>query len=129
MWRSSTELDAQLSVVRQKSARVGTTPDIEALVQVVQETEDRPQALAGLDRQLSQTSPNDLADTPSVLVGTIEERAEQFLRQSQQPRISRCVVREPALEPVERIMSLLKWHPRRACRHRAKLSQNTCGHA
>ena len=104
---SNRALQQQLNLIRQESARGGTAPDIEALVQVVQETDNRQQALAYLAGQVPQTPPHDLADTPFVLVGTIDEMAEQLRRQSQQLGISSYVVREDALEPVERVLALL----------------------
>lgn len=101
------DLDKQLALVRAESLRVGRTPELEALVQVVQLTEDRRQALRGLAEELPGASLEDLGRTPFVLVGTAEEMAAQLLRQSEQWGISRYVVREPAIEVMERVLSLL----------------------
>ena len=104
---SSADLDDQLSLIRHESGRVGTTLEVEALVQVVTVTNDRGQALADLRDQLPGGSADDLAETPFVLVGTVEEMAQQLLRQAQQLGISRYVVRETAVENVERILEQL----------------------
>lgn len=104
---SNANLESQLDVTREESARTGNAPEIEALVQVVTVTEDRSQALADLAEQLPGGAADDLAETPFVLVGTIEEMAGQLVRQAQRWGITRYVVREPAVEPAERILALL----------------------
>lgn len=104
---SRADLDDQLSLIRHESVRAGTTPEVEALVQVVSVADDREQALADLREHLPDGSPDDLAETPFVLVGTVEEMAEQLLRQAQQLGISRYLVRESAVEHVERILAQL----------------------
>jgi probable F420-dependent oxidoreductase len=104
---SSADLDGQLTLVREEAARAGRGPETEALVQVVQISENRPQALADLSKQIPSASPDDLAETPFVLIGTVEEIAAQLTRQSRRLGISRYVVRESAVESIERVLSLL----------------------
>ncbi|MGH3448488.1 MAG: hypothetical protein ACRDP4_12790 [Nocardioidaceae bacterium] len=66
--------------------------------------------LAELSEQVPGASPEDLAETPFVLVGSVEEMAEQLLRQSDQLGITRYVVREGAIDPVESVLPLLSDH-------------------
>jgi probable F420-dependent oxidoreductase len=105
---SSEDLRAQVSLVREASERSGTGPAIEALVQVVRVSEHRPRALAELSDQLHGVSTDVLADTPFVLVGTVQEMAAQLVRQAERFGITRYVVREPAVQAVEQVLPLLK---------------------
>lgn len=104
---SGADLDAQLRLIGDESERSGTAPEMEALVQVVTVTKNRPRILADLSERLHGVSLDVLDDTPFVLVGTTEEMAAQLVRQSEQLGITRYVVREPAVEPVERVLALL----------------------
>lgn len=101
------DLLAQLNVVHDESERRGTVPAIEALVQVVTATEDRPQALADLSERLHGVPVGDLDKTPFLLVGTIENMAAQLVHQAEQLNITRYVVREPAIDPITRVLALL----------------------
>ena len=101
------DLAAQLAVVREESRRCGTSPEIEALVQIVTVTDDRPRALDELSEQLDGVPADDLGATPFVLVGTVQEMAAQLGRQADQLGITRYVVREPAVEPMTQVLSLI----------------------
>jgi probable F420-dependent oxidoreductase len=100
-------LDSMLNVVRVESRRLGTTPEIEALVQVVTVTNNRAEVLAELAERLPGATPDDLAQTPFLLVGSIEQTAQQLARQAQQLGITRYVVREPAVDTAEQLLPLL----------------------
>jgi alkanesulfonate monooxygenase SsuD/methylene tetrahydromethanopterin reductase-like flavin-dependent oxidoreductase (luciferase family) len=69
---------------------------------------DGPRALAELSDQLHGVSTDVLADTPFVLVGTVQEMAAQLVRQAERFGITRYVVREPAVQAVEQVLPLLK---------------------
>lgn len=103
---SSEDLRAQVSLIREESQRSGTCPAVEALVHVVNVSDNRPQTLAELGDEL-QVSPDVLDDTPYVLVGTIPEMAAQLLRHAERFGITRYVVREPAVEVVGQVLPLL----------------------
>ena len=96
-WAQS-DLHAQLQLVREQSHRSGRAPEIEVLVHVVTVTEDRAAVLADLSEQLQGPSPEVLASTPFVLVGTSAEITDQLVRQSELLGITRYVIREPAIE-------------------------------
>jgi probable F420-dependent oxidoreductase len=101
-------LEDQLALVREESAHCGTTPRLEALVQVVTVTRDRATALDELSHSLPGTSAQALGETPYVLVGTVEQMAEQLQRQAHQWGITRYVVREPASDTLGRVLTLLR---------------------
>jgi probable F420-dependent oxidoreductase len=105
---SSEDLRAQISLIREASERSGTSPALEALVQVVKVSEHRSHALAELSDRLQGVSPDVLDETPYVLVGTVEEMAAQLVRHAERFGITRYVVRQPAVEAVEQILPLLK---------------------
>ncbi len=104
---TSADLDAQLELVHQESERCGTAPEIEALVQAVTVTDDRSHALADLSERTHGVPVGDLGTTPFALVGTIKEMAAQLGRQAEQLGITRYVVRQPAIDPIEHVLSLL----------------------
>lgn len=104
---AAAELDAQLKLIREESSRSGTAPEIEALVQVVELTDDRPQALLDLAERMQGPTVADLDRTPYVLVGSVEQMAAQLIRQAEELGITRYVVREPALEAASWVLPLL----------------------
>jgi alkanesulfonate monooxygenase SsuD/methylene tetrahydromethanopterin reductase-like flavin-dependent oxidoreductase (luciferase family) len=97
-----------LGLVRAERERFGRSPEVEALVQRVIVTEDRAHALAELSEQLPGTTPDELDQTPFLLIGTIAQMAEQLTRQAEQLGITRYVVREPALDAAEQILDRLR---------------------
>lgn len=105
---SAAELQTQLDVVAAESERAGTSPEVEALVQVVAPTEERGQTLDELAHRLPGPSVADLDSTPFVLVGTIDQMADQLRRQSEELGITRYVVREDAVDTVEEVLAALE---------------------
>lgn len=101
-------LQTQLDLIRSASAHRAAPPEVEALVQVVEITDDRRGALTQLGERVPSASDGDLATTPFVLIGSIEQMAAQLARQAQQLGITRYVVREPALDAMELVLPLLK---------------------
>lgn len=79
---TSRHLDSMLGLIRAQSRRVGTSREIEALVQRVIITDDRAHALAELAEQLPGTTPGELSQTPFLLVGSIEQMTQQLGRQA-----------------------------------------------
>ncbi len=53
------------------------------------------------------TSIADVVRTPFILVGTVEEMAVQLVDQAARLGVTRYVVREPSLETMARVLSLL----------------------
>lgn len=70
-------------------------------------TADRAGSVEALAARLSGASASDVAETPFVLIGTVEEMAAQLLRQAEDLGITRYVVREPAVESMTAVLALL----------------------
>jgi alkanesulfonate monooxygenase SsuD/methylene tetrahydromethanopterin reductase-like flavin-dependent oxidoreductase (luciferase family) len=104
---SSADVHAQLLLIHQEARRAQTIPELEALVQAVTVTEDRAGSIGDLAARLSGASSEDIAQTPFALIGTVEEIAAQMLRQAEDLGITRYVVREPAVGPMEAVLALL----------------------
>lgn len=107
---STRDVRAQVDLVREESQSAGTNPAIEALVQVVEVTDHRMPALADLSDRLHGVSPDVLDNAPYVLVGTLDEMAAQLVRHTERFGITRYVVREPAVDAMGQVLSLLKGH-------------------
>lgn len=104
---SAADLQRQLQLVRDEARQAGRAPVIEALVQVVEVTEDRDAAIQEISRRLPGASADDLARTPFVLIGTHQAMAAQLRAQAEEFGISSYVVREPAVPDLEHVMPLL----------------------
>jgi len=104
---SAADLQRQLRLVRDEARRADRTPVIEALVQVVDVTQDREVAIEKLSSRIPGASAEDVAHTPFALLGTYEEMAAQLYAQAEEFGISSYVVREPAVPDLERVMRLL----------------------
>jgi probable F420-dependent oxidoreductase len=104
---SAADLRRQLQLVRDEARQAGRAPVIEALVQVVEVTQDRDAAIQEISRRLPSASADDLASTPFVLIGTHEQMAAQLHAQADEFGISSYVIREPAVPDLEHVMRLL----------------------
>jgi alkanesulfonate monooxygenase SsuD/methylene tetrahydromethanopterin reductase-like flavin-dependent oxidoreductase (luciferase family) len=93
--------------VQDEARQAGNAPVIEALVQVVQVTQERDAAIQKISSRLPGASADDLARTPFALIGTYQEMAAQLHAQADEFGISSYVVREPAVPHLEHVMQLL----------------------
>jgi alkanesulfonate monooxygenase SsuD/methylene tetrahydromethanopterin reductase-like flavin-dependent oxidoreductase (luciferase family) len=75
---SRADTERQIRLVRDEARRAGTAPVLEALVQVVTVTDDRPAAVASISDRLPGTTPEDVAAAPFILIGTHEQMAAQW---------------------------------------------------
>ncbi len=101
------DLHQQLRLVQQEAQRAGNAPELEALVQAVIVTGDRSGSIEELAGRLTGASAEDVAETPFVLIGTVEEMAAQMRRQAEELHITRYVVRESAVEAMAAVLALL----------------------
>jgi probable F420-dependent oxidoreductase len=103
-WRIS-RLERQLAQIRDGAGdRMGEL-ELNALVQVVQLTDDREAALATICERVGGLSMQDAADTPYLLVGTPDEIVLQMMTSNERWGISYFVVRElDDFEPVLRAL-------------------------
>jgi probable F420-dependent oxidoreductase len=104
---SAADLRRQLQLVQDEARQAGRAPVIEALVQVVDVTQDRGAAIQQISSRLPGASADDLAGTPFVLIGTYEQMAAQLRAQAGEFGITSYVIREPAVPDLEHVMPLL----------------------
>jgi probable F420-dependent oxidoreductase len=104
---SQADLDRQLRIVAEEARLAGNRPVIEALVQVVEVTENRAAAIEDLSAQIPGATRQDLSRAPFLLIGSYEEIAAQLLAQAEQLGIVRYVIREAAVPVLERVLDLI----------------------
>jgi probable F420-dependent oxidoreductase len=104
---SAADLQRQLQLVRDEARQAGRAPVIEALVQVVEVTQDRDAAMQEISSRLPGASADDLARTPFALIGTHQAMAAQLRAQADEFGITSYVIREPAIPDLEHVMQLL----------------------
>jgi probable F420-dependent oxidoreductase len=94
-------LDGQLDQIRAGAGARHDDVELNALVQVVDITDDRERSLAELARRIDGLDPAQAGELPYLLIGTVDEIAEQLLRARERWGISYYVVRDlPAFAPV-----------------------------
>lgn len=101
---SQAELDASFAALHEAIGAAGTTPSIEALVQLVEVTDDASAAADRMAERLGDIEPIDLLDVPYVWFGTVEQIAEQLHRHRERWGVDRYVVRPPALDVATEIL-------------------------
>jgi alkanesulfonate monooxygenase SsuD/methylene tetrahydromethanopterin reductase-like flavin-dependent oxidoreductase (luciferase family) len=106
--RPLADLHHQLALIQDTARRAGRSPVLEALVQQVTVTDDRAAALRQASERLAGTTPEELAGSPYVLIGSYEEMAGQLRRQARELGITSYVVREAAVAGLERVLALLR---------------------
>lgn len=97
---------ATVEAVLDAARRAGRDPEIEALVQVVQVTDDADGAVASLLDHLPSATAEDLLTAPSVWIGTLDEIRDKLRRCRQDLSISRYVIRPPAMDDALRVLDL-----------------------
>jgi probable F420-dependent oxidoreductase len=103
---SRSGLNAQLRLVAEESRKAGTRPALEALVHMVVLTDDRVAAAAAWSER-SGAPAVDILNTPFALLGTAREMADQLLTQRHELGISRYVIREPAVDSIEKVLPMI----------------------
>jgi probable F420-dependent oxidoreductase len=102
------DLRSQLQVVSEEADRAGRSPVLEALVQTVTVTQDRAAAIGEISDRIPGVSPDDIARTPYLLIGSYQQMAGQLRAQAEEFGISSYVVREPAVPRLEQVLALLR---------------------
>ncbi|MEU8658680.1 LLM class flavin-dependent oxidoreductase [Actinoplanes philippinensis] len=98
-WRPD-QIDAQIEQVTVGAAGRATRPPLEALVQVMEITDDAEKVAAPLADELDMSVP-DLLAAPFVLIGTVGEIRASIERHEKRWGITRYAVRLPAFEAVQ----------------------------
>jgi probable F420-dependent oxidoreductase len=93
-----------VDVVRSAGGDVGRSPELEALVQVVEVTDDAGAAAVRLAGHVPGASAHDLLDAPFAWIGTADEIRRKLRRLEDELGITRYVIRAPALTAVRRIL-------------------------
>jgi probable F420-dependent oxidoreductase len=105
---SCSALDATFALIDSEAKRLGRHPDIEALVQHVEITDDRERAANGIAQLVPGSSVEDILGAPFLWIGTPDQIASQVLASRERWGIARYVIRAAAMEPVGPIVQLLR---------------------
>ena len=92
-------------MIRSTAAKVGREPQLEALVQHVEVTDDASAAAARLAAHVPGASETELLSAPFVWIGTIDEIRGQLRQHQDQLGLRRYVVRPPAIRHVRKILA------------------------
>lgn len=95
-----------VEIVRSGAEASGRRPEIEALVQHVEVTDDAPTAAVRLAAHVPGASVDDLLGAPFVWLGTVEEIRDKIDRYRTSLSIERYMVRAPAISQVSNILDL-----------------------
>jgi probable F420-dependent oxidoreductase len=99
------DLDRRFDLIRETAATAGSSPEIEALVQHAEVTEDREVAANALASALPGVTAEAVLTAPFVLIGTKPEIAGQLQENRVRWGITRYVVRQPAIEVAAAMMT------------------------
>lgn len=105
-WARS-DLEDQLELIEDEAQKAGRQPAVEALVHIVTATEDRAAAAGQLSDRVA-APVDDILNTPFALIGTAREMADQLLTQADELGISRYVIREAAIDSIEKVLPLIR---------------------
>lgn len=102
-WQRSA-IDERVDLVQRAAETAGRTPALEALVQLVEVTDDAEAAAQRLSHALPTATPEDILAAPYVLLGTVEEIVAEIRRHRERWGFTRFVVRVPHHEPAATIL-------------------------
>ncbi|HZG06592.1 MAG TPA: LLM class flavin-dependent oxidoreductase [Streptomyces sp.] len=108
-WRGE-DVDRQVELIERGAAGRGTAPAREALVQLVEVTDDAQAAAHRIAEQVGGTE-EEVLSAPYVWIGTEDEILAAIARHERRWGITRYVVREPALEAAGRLLARLRSAP------------------
>jgi len=105
---STPALDSTFGLIESDAQRLGRRPDIEALVQHVEITDDPERVASGIAQVVPGASTEDLLAAPFMWIGTPDQIAAQVLAWEKRWGINRYVIRDDAIEAVGPILQLLR---------------------
>jgi probable F420-dependent oxidoreductase len=101
-------LDSTFGLIDSEAKRLGRSPDIEALVQHVEITDDPGRSANEIVQLVPGASADDLLDAPFIWIGTPDQIAAQVLASQKRWGINRYVIRDAAIESVGPVLELLR---------------------
>jgi probable F420-dependent oxidoreductase len=104
---SAPSLDSTFGSIDSDAKRLGRCPDIEALVQHVEITDDPERVASRIAQLVPGASADDLLGAPFMWIGTPDQIASQMLASEKRWGISRYVIRDAAIASVGPVMELL----------------------
>lgn len=102
---SDPAIERAADLIRSTATKVGRDPQLDALVQHVEVTDDASAAAARLAADVAGASETDLLSAPFVWIGTIGEIRDELRQHQDQVGIRRYVVRPPAIRHVRKILA------------------------
>jgi probable F420-dependent oxidoreductase len=105
-WRMA-GVDARVQLVREAAGDRYDRLELNALVQRVVVTEDRRQAAEELARRWTQLSPEEILQSPYVLIGTVDQLVEDVQARRERWGISYYVIFEPYIDAFAAVVSRL----------------------
>jgi probable F420-dependent oxidoreductase len=105
-WRMA-GVDARVQLVREAAGDRYDRLELNALVQRVVVTEDRRQAGEELARRWTQLSPEEILQSPYVLIGTVDQLVEDVQARRERWGISYYVIFEPYIDAFAAVVSRL----------------------
>jgi len=100
-------LDSTFGLINSEAKRLARHPDIEALVQHVEITDDPERVASGIAQLVPGASIEDLLGAPFMWIGTPDQIADQLLASEKRWGINRYVIRDDAIEAVGPILQRL----------------------
>jgi probable F420-dependent oxidoreductase len=98
-------IERAVTRIRSTAANLDRDPQLEALVQHVEVTDDAPAAAARLAAHVPGASEAELLSAPFVWIGTVDEIRQQLQRHADELGLRRYVVRPPAIRHAREILS------------------------
>jgi len=105
-WRAA-EIDKRVELVREAARDRYPQPELNALVQRVVVTEDRRAAAEELAQRWPQLTPDDILESPYLLIGTVEEMVEDLRARRERWGISYWIAHEPYLDAFAPVVARL----------------------
>lgn len=105
---TAAEADERVRFAREAAGERADQLDWHILVQVVVHTDDRHAAAARLAEQYGSLPPEEILQTPFVLIGTIEQMAEQVLRNRDRYGFTYYTVHEPNRDAFTPVMERVR---------------------
>ncbi|HEV8472433.1 MAG TPA: TIGR03621 family F420-dependent LLM class oxidoreductase [Methylomirabilota bacterium] len=105
-WRAA-RVDKQVRLVREAAGERFDALELNALIQRVVVTDDRRRAAQELAQRWTQLSVEDVLTTPFLLIGTVEQMAEDLCARRERWGLSYHLVHEEALEALAPVVARL----------------------